>query len=392
MHRALLVLTIAVHLFGSRCRASEDEPKFRNRPLSEWLQMLREDPSTDRRRAALLAVQSIGPAKSPRVIPAVISSLRDDADDKLREAAAATLGRIAERRAAGPLAERTPFTAGRDALVAALRTDRSTRVRTAAAVALGKLDRSDAAGAVPDLGTALASTNTPPPTRSAAAESLRRIGKDAAVAVPAMRQALEDRSADEPIRIRAAQALGNVGEAGLTALPSLLSVLGDSQAPAELLRAVADTTGRLGPDAATAAPRLGELLVAKGTDVELRRTAAGALDQFGADARSAVPALRKALQDDDRFVRTLALHAIGQQAPAPSPETHALVADVLACLGDRVVEVRVAAAETIAGLGAEALGPDLPVASERLRQATRDGQKAVREAAEQALKKLQPAP
>jgi HEAT repeat protein len=370
----------------------DDEPKLRGRRLSEWLQMLREDSVAEHRRAALLATELIGPTKSPRVVPAVIAALRDDSDERLREAAATTLGRFAERLAGRPASEQTPFTAGRDALIAALRTDTSTRVRGAAATALGKLDRADAAGAVSDLATALASAATPPAVRVAAADSLRRIGKGAAGAVPALRQALEDRSADEATRMQAARALGNVGDAAMAALPALSALLGDNQAPVELLKAVTETLGRLGPDAASTAPRLGELLIANGSDLELRRSAATALDRFGADAEPALPALCKALQDNDRFVRTLALHAIGQQSPSPGPRTRNVVQAVLACLGDRVVEVRVAAAETVAGLGANVLDRDLPAARERLREATRDGQKAVREAAETALKKLSPVP
>jgi HEAT repeat protein len=379
-------------LLAHPARAEDDEdPQLRGRRLSEWLQMLREDPSAEHRRAALLATEMIGPAKSSRVVPGVVATLRDDSDERLREAAAATLGRVAERLAARTTSEPTPFTAGRDALIAALRTDSSVRVRAAAATALGRLEKADAAGAVSDLATAVGSPNTPASVRAAAADALRRIGKGAAGAVPALKQALEDRSADETTRLRAALALGNVGDAE-AALPALAAVLGDARTPVELLKAVAETLGRFGPAAASSAPRLAELMTAKGSDVELRRSAASALDRFGADALPALPALRHALQDDDRFVRTLALHAIGQQSPSEGAETHATVAAVLACLGDRVVEVRVAAAETVAGLGTDGLGPDLPAARDRLREATHDGQKAVREAAEAALKKLQPAP
>ena len=393
MARTVLFLTLALFVVARPARAEDDDdPQLRGRRLSEWLQMLREDSSVEHRRAALLATEMIGAAKSPRVVTGIIGTLRDDADERLREAAAAALGRVAERLAARSAGEPAPFTAGRDALVASLRTDTSMRVRTAAATALGRLEKADAAGAVSDLATAVGSASAPAPVRAAAADSLRRIGKAAAGAVPALKQALEDRSADETTRVRATQALGNVGNAAEAALPALSAVLADARSPVELVRAVAETLGRLGPPAAASAPRLGELLTAKSSDTELRRSAVSALDRFGEDAAPALPALRNALQDDDRFVRTLALHAIGQQSPPAGPEAHATVTAVLACLGDRVVEVRVAAAETVAGLGTDVLGPDLATARERLREATRDGQKAVREAAEVALKKLQPAP
>jgi HEAT repeat protein len=391
----VVCLSLLTLLVPSFARSEEDDPKIRNRPLSEWLRMLREDPSFDRRRAALIAVELIGPAKSPRVVPAIISALRDDKDDRIREAAATALGRIGERLAARPPAEEAPFTLGRDALIGALRTDKANKVRAAAATALGRLKHSDAAGAVTDLAAVAGASATPAAARSAAVDTLRRIGPDAAEAVPALRQALEDRSADLATRTGAAAALSNIGKPALEALPALLAVLGDARAPPELVRAVADSLGGLakyGPEAAAASGRLAELLIAQNSSAEMRRSAAEALDKFASDGRQALTALRKALRDDDRFVRSLALHAIGQQGSVLGTEAHETVTAVLACLRDRVVEVRVAAAETISAIGPEPLGPDLNVVRERLREATHDGQKAVREAADQAIMKLSQSP
>jgi HEAT repeat protein len=387
-----LPLAFVLAVCPAAVRAQDDDPKLRGQPLSEWLRMLREEPSVDRRRAALLAAELIGPGKSTRVVPGIMAALRDDADERIREAAAAALGRIGERQAARSVGEDARFTAGRDALLAAFRTDKSARVRAAAATGLGRLDASDAAGAVTDLAVAVGSGNTPPEVRAAAAETLRRLGESAADAVPALQQALTDPGADEATRTRAALALGNVGEAATAALPALVAVAGDAKTATGLLKAVVDTLGRLGPPAAAASDRLGEIITSKASDVELRRAAARALDRIGPGALPGLPSLRQALQDDDRFVRSLALHAIGQQRPAAGPEARATVAAVLTCLGDRVVEVRVAAAETVASLGAETLGPDLSAARERMREATHDGQKAVREAAEQALRKIEPTP
>jgi HEAT repeat protein len=246
---------------------------------------------------------------------------------------------------------------------------------------------------VVDLAAAGGSTSTPAAARAAAADALCRIGTDAAEAVPALRQALDDRSADEATRTAAALALGNVGDPAVAAVPSLVAVLGEDRAPVGLIKATAETLGRIGPEAAAgASPRLADLLTAKGSGVEVRRATAQALDRFGEAARPALPALRKALQDEDRFIRSLALHAIGQQGSEFGTEAKETVTAVLACLGDRVVEVRVAAAETVAALGSEVLGLNLVVVRQRLQEATRDGQKAVREAAAEALKKLQPAP
>jgi HEAT repeat protein len=381
---ALLLLALAAGARGQ----DDDDPMLRNRKLSEWAAMLREDKSPERRRAALLAVELIGPQRSPRVLPAILSALRDDPDERIREAAAAALGRLGERLyARAAEGEQVRFAGPRNDLIAALRTDKSGRVREAAALALGKVAAADAAPAVPALAAALRDAH--PGARAAAADTLRRLGPEAKEAVPALQEALADRAGDKATRAQAALALGNVGEPAAPALPAVVAVLEDAGAPPEVRRACAETLGRLGPGA-DAAGKLGAALASRGADVELRRAAAGALDRFGPEARPALPALRQALKDDDRFVRSLALHAVGRLGPDLGPDRKAVLADLLGCLNDRVIEVRVAALETFRALGPEALGEEAPAVTARLEEAARDSHKAVSDAAREALKRLRP--
>jgi hypothetical protein len=82
------------------------------------------------------------------------------------------------------------------------------------------------------------------------------------------------------------------------------------------------------------------------------------------------------------------MHTLGLCGRNLGEERHAVVRDLVAGIGDRVVEVRVVAIETLGVLGPDILGEDLPAVVERLGAVKRDGQKGVREAADDVLKKL----
>jgi HEAT repeat protein len=270
-------------------RAQDDDPAFRGRKLSEWIELLRGEnqepvralallatgvtgePAVSAalarsRRAGLVGVELIGPGKSRKVLPAIVAALRDDPNELVREGAANALGRLAPKC----LDKGLRFVDAREALVAALRTDRSGVVRQAAAVALGqlakltlkelaKVEAPIRAGyqldsAVPVLAAALKDSHTG--TSNAAAETLRQLGKDAAEAVPELQQVVRDRKADLLTRLPATQSLGLIGSPeALPALPVLKEALADDKAPVEVRQAAAESIGKLGKEAAAWPPR-----------------------------------------------------------------------------------------------------------------------------------------
>jgi HEAT repeat protein len=403
-------------------RADDDDPELRGRKLSEWIEMLRGDyagpprqvallalgsagsAASDRaiwlstrvqqQRTGLLAVELIGPGKSRQVFPAIIAALQEDPEEKIREAAALSLGRLAARlvddakeayKKDPTIDKKTAVPLGpvRDALASGLQTDKSPRVREACAGALGKLEWT-AKDAVPALAQALKDNS--PAVRGAAAEALGRIGKEAADALPALQEVLKDDKADALMRSQAAQAIGRMGPDAPVDLELLLNVWHDATAPPEVRANVAGALGLL--KKTNAAIDLGNELKNRKNEVAVRRAAVVTLDGFGAAAKPAVSPLRDALKDDDKFVRALAMHALGAIGKELGTERKGVVEDLLAGMSDRVLEVRVAAVETLGALGADGLGDDLPAVVERLTDAKRDTQKAVRDAAADALKKL----
>jgi HEAT repeat protein len=373
-------------------RGQDDDPSLRGKKLSEWLQMLkedntrREDQAVNRRRAGLLAVELIGTRRSRKVLPAIVTALREDSDERVREAAAQALARVVVKSKKDK-DESVRVEQVREALAAVLKTDKSGRVREATATALGKLEE-DARGAIGVLAGALKDPH--PGTRTAAADSLRRLGKEAADALPELQQALQDKQLERLTRVHAALAIGRIGAPdGLTALPALKEVFANSKTPAEVRKAVAETLGRLGKEAAEAAAVLGAALTEPNSDVEVRRAAAVALDQMAPETKAALPGLKKALRDPDKFVRCQAMHALGRMGKELGADSKDVVTGLLQGLDDNVIEVRVAAIETFAALGSEGLGDDRKAVLDRLKATARESQKAVREAAQEAVKKLE---
>jgi HEAT repeat protein len=379
---ALLVLTLFVLV--SPARAEDDDPSFRGKKLSEWLEKLHNGKTVDDRRAGLLAIELIGPRKSRKVVSGLLAALRDNSEVRIRGDAARALGRMAAKAQSD---DDIALDKIRDALAAALRTDKAEYVRQQSAKALGEM-KGNARNAAGVLGKALKDPHEG--TRKAAAEALHRLGKDAFEALDDLQEALKNAKLDRLTRVHCALALGRIGPSdALPAVPALKEVLGNAKNDVELRKACAEALGELGKEAADAAPTLGAVLTAKDADVTLRRACAVALSQMGSEAHPALPALRMALKDDDQHVRARSLEAISRMGSELGDGRKGTIVAVMTCMDDNVLEVRVAAIEALGNLGAEGLGDQAKAVINRLTDATRDPQKAVSDAAKVALKKLQ---
>jgi HEAT repeat protein len=171
---------------------------------------------------------------------------------------------------------------------------------------------------------------------------------------------------------------------------TLQKVLAGEKTSLELRKGIVEVLARFGKDAAPAVPLLGKLLTDDGSPVELRAAAVAALEQLGPDAKAAVPALKKAAKDRDKFVRSMALNTFAKIGKELGPDVKDVVVLLTQGTDDPLLEVRLAAIETLGNLGAELLGGDAPAVRERLRKLSDSVEKEIAEAAQNALKKLEP--
>jgi HEAT repeat protein len=374
----------------ARAAIEDEEPTVAGKKLSEWIQILKTDKEENRRRASLTALKIIASQlETAKAVPPVVTAARDDASDSVRKVATQTLGemvlsaqayldpRKTREKKKTEIAQQT-LKLALEGLADPLRGDKSTEVRQTAAEALGRLGK-DARPATEPLTAALKDKSDT--VRAAAAEALGRIGPDAKDAAPALVEALRDKKADRSVRLFAAFALGRIDPTPPNlAVAALGEVLRDAESPAEVRKAAADSLGLLGKGAEDAVPALAEALNDT-KNVEVRRSAAVALAQIGSPAVKALPELRQATRDEDKFVRSHATHVLaglGKDAADAIPDLVRLAKD------DTVTEVRVAAIEAL-GL----VGVRTPDAVDALTTASRSSQTVLREAAVEALKKLE---
>jgi HEAT repeat protein len=365
-------LTLTALLIATAPLQAADDPEFNGRKLSAWVVQLKEDPVPRKRRAAALAVGQLAadhPQALADALPHLGRALRTDASPAVREQAAAAIGRQrVEANAAGVLAD----------LAESLRGEREPAVRREVAAALGRFGPA-AKQAVAPLTAALKDAD--PTVRAAAADALGRVGPDAKAAAPDLLPLLAD--AEKPVRRAAAFALGRVGPDDPA--PAAAALVGVLAGPDPDLRREAVVglafLGDRSPDVVLAVGR-----ALSDPDAELRHQAVQTLARFGPAARTADAELRRAATGDaDKLVRASAVHALfmayGTDAKALIP----LMAERLKA--DPEFEVRAVIAEELGALGADGRGA-LPA----LREARKDPQIKVREAAAAAERRIEKPP
>jgi HEAT repeat protein len=199
--------------------------------------------------------------------------------------------------------------------------------------------------------------------------------------VPALAEAARD--SEVRVRLEAVSTLEMLGLLAAPAVPALVEALEDSN---RFVRWTAvRTLGALGAAAGDAWPGLSRVL--EDTDLDLRLAAAAALEQLAPDQPEhqdprLLDALTRALHSPEAELRVAALQTLRSLRLGAQPAVPA-VCEILA---DPHARVRRAAALTLAALGPSARATD------RLRQMFQDPAPEVRQAAREALRRVEPAP
>jgi HEAT repeat protein len=384
---------------------ADDERKELGKTKAEWLKALAESPSA-RQREAAVKILTVWEPRDRAIIDAVREAMNDKAE-RVRLAAVNGVGVfvvISEVKESGSLLESMGRVLGNDSAEA---------VRQRALELVRDLKKEDQQRRmVPFVADAMKADKSPA-IRAAAATTLGRMGSNARTVVNVMIESLKDQ--DAGVRAAVADGLGRIGDEARAAIPRLVPLLKDQDPGVRLAAAFA--LGRIGPDAATAVPDLAHAL-ATDTDVAVRKEAARAFALLGLDAKAAIPALAKALREDkseevrqhaalalekmrgeevhavapamieamkkdpDKGVRIFSVHALGNSL---GPTLRDFVKDLAEQLPkEKDGDVRLA---IIQELGA--LGPDAKEALPALQQMVTDVQITVRDAARQAVKKVQ---
>jgi HEAT repeat protein len=349
---AALVLLAGIDGFSRRLAAA-DEPEFNGRKLGAWAVQLREDAVPRKRRAAVVALGQIA-ADHKDVLPEVLQhlgrALRNDASPAVREQAAVTIGQQKiEANAGSVLAD----------LAESMRAEREPAVRREVAATLGRFG--------PAAKLAVQPLN-----------ALGRIGPDARTAAPDLLPLLKD--AEKPVRQAAVFALGRVGpDDPAPVSAALVGVL--SGTDADLRREALLSLSLLGDRSPDVVSAIARVLADK--DAEQRHQAVLALARFGPAARTVEDDLKRTFQtDSDKAIRSSAAHALCTAYGTDAKSLIPLMLDRLK--SDPDFEVRAVVAEELGALGADGRS-----AVSALREAQRDPQIKVREAAAAAIKRIE---
>jgi HEAT repeat protein len=355
---AVYCLLLAIEIAPAQ---DEAEPKVRGKGTTEWVAILRTAKEPNQRRAAIVALSILGP-KQLEVVPSLATAV-SDADEQVRVAAIQTLGGMGQDSRGAV-----------DALGRAATDDKAPTVRSAACQALGKLGPI-AQAAAPKLLEALSDPD--PRTRAGAAVALPEVKIDSAVALTPLTKTLDD--SDRLVRVAAASALGRLDSAGKSALKLGKCVQSDSDA--EVRRACAQALLQLGANVRPAYPALLEA-IAKEKLPDVRQRILAILAVVDSEAKHTGPIFVLAAKDSDARCRVMAIRGLGRQ----NARFDGAVPALIEALKDDVIDVRLAATQELAESGA----PPAKILPALKATAKGDARSVVRDAAAQAVKKLEP--
>ena len=376
--RTTTVLLLCLFSLSSRFAQAGDDPEYAGRRGSEWAQLLRSDSSPRKRKAAVVALGQLWKeGKYFQSLPSISLALQQDPNAEVRVQAAIILGQLSKEDltrndSAKPVVSQ---------LVTALLAEKDSTVRRETAIALGRFGNLSKPGVL-----AISNTlkDSEPSTRAAAAEALGRIGPDARSSASSLMPLLTD--SDRNVQRLAVFALARIAPEDVNSVGASLSEVLKGEKEADMRRELVVALGLLGDHSEAAALALTSVLM--DTDAEFRREAARSLARFGLEIQPAAQALLTAFQSDaDKNVRIDALRALGTGLGERMQNHISLMTSRLnmepGSKGDPDFEVRIAITEELGALGAAA-----KVAVPALRRSLRDPQVKVREAAGQAIKKI----
>lgn len=374
----LLLALSAMVAFGTPVRAADDNPVYNGLKLTEWDKMLREEQNARLRRVALVSMGQIASDNAlnskvvKEIMVAVGRALKQDSVASVRKQAAEVIGAMAVKLLEDKGADTNSVLID---LNENLRVEKESEVRKEVAVALGRFG-GQAKGSVGALTTVLADKD--PATRAAAADTLGRIGVGASGAVDAVLPLLKD--TDTTVRAAAIFALGRIEPDEPAKVSTALLPLVKEEKVVELRRAVLTSLGLLADR--SPATVIGTAAGLQDADVDVRRQAAQALGKFVGGGKLVEKELKTAFETDkDKQVRGAALRALCEGFGA---DAKLLIPAIVARLKvEPEFDVRIAIIEELGALAAD--GKDaLPA----LREAQRDPQTKVREAATGAIKRI----
>jgi HEAT repeat protein len=372
---AFLILLLAHTL----AQAQTADPTYNGRKRSEWETMLREQQNVRLRKVAVVSLGQIAsdhvsdPVLTKEIMTLIGRTLKTDAAPSVRAQAAAVCNTIAIQLLDGK--SHDPAFVILD-LTENLRVEKETEVRREVATALGrfgKLSKRSVAVLVPLL------VDKDPGVREAGATALGRIGADAKETAPELVKLVQD--AERPVKLAAVFALGRVDPEDRVKASAVLVPLLKERTDTAMRKEAVTSLGFIAD--LTPANVQGVAAALFDPEVEVRRATALALGRFVGGLKIIEAELKKVIVEDaDKETRGIALRALcdgfGENAKDLLPFL------VMRMAEEKDFDVKLALIEELGDLGA-----DGKAAIPALREAQRDAQVKIREAAAMAIRRIE---